>query len=186
MTLYGYARVSTDTQNLDRQKNSLTSAGVTPDHLYTDVISGRTATRPALTELLAAIQPGDTLVVTDLDRLGRDTVQVIQTVDNLNTAGVGLRILRMDVDTSTSEGRFMMRLMASLAEMEADKIRERTKDGLRAARLRGSNLGRPRVLSVEQRQMARDLKNEGRSTASIARLFGVADGTVRKALQATK
>ena len=140
--LVGYARVSTTDQNLDLQKDALRAAGC--ERLFTDMASGAKAERPGLAQALRECRPGDTLVVWKLDRLGRSLPHLVETVRELLEREVGFKSLQESIDTTTSGGKLIFHLFASLAEFERDLIRERTNAGLAAARARGRRGGRPR------------------------------------------
>src|SRR3954453_12494666 len=124
----GYARVSTTDQTLDLQHDALTKAGCT--RIFTDTASGAQTERKGLTEALAYVRPGDTLVVWRLDRLGRSPKQPIPTIPSLNERGVGFRSLHEHIDTTTSGGKLIFHIFGALAEFERDIIRERTTAGL--------------------------------------------------------
>src|SRR3712207_6335019 len=139
----GYARISTDDQTLDLQRDALAKAGC--DQLFTDTMSGATADRPGLAEALAYTRPGDTLVVWRLDRLGRSLRHLIETVTDLEQRGVGFKSLTEAIDTTSPGGKLIFHIFGALAEFERDLIRERTRAGLVAARTRGRTGGRPKV-----------------------------------------
>lgn len=174
--LLGYARVSTGTQVLDRQMDAIRAEGCT--QIFEDVVSGTARSRPQLDALLAFARPGDTIIVLSLDRLGRDVRQLLQLVADLDERGIGLRILQLGVDTNTPAGRMVMTVIAALAAMEVEILRERVKDGLAAARARGRVGGRPASLSAVQKTEARRLHLEGRPTGEIAELFGCSPRTI--------
>ncbi len=180
--LLGYARVSTAEQVIDRQVDSLRGAGV--EKIFTDHISGTKASRPALDELLAFARAGDTLVVHSLDRLGRDTRQLLAWVDELRERGVHLHILQLGVDTSTPAGKLVLTVMAALATMEREAIVERTLEGLAAARARGRIGGRPPALSESQKREARRMRASGVPTGEVAEVLGCSPRTIRRALAA--
>src|SRR4051794_26929572 len=125
--LIGYARVSTTDQNLDLQTDALQAAGC--ERLFSDTLSGARVERPGLTTALAACRPGDTLVVWKLDRLGRSLAHLVETVRELGARGVGFRSLQEQLDTTTSGGKLIFHIFASLVECERDLIRERTTAG---------------------------------------------------------
>ena len=155
--LIGYARVSkTDgSQILDAQRDALTAAGVAPDRIYEDLASGRRDDRPGLEACLKALQPGNTLVVWKLDRLGRDLKHLVAVVDELRSRGVGFRVLAgAEIDTTTANGRLVFGIFASLAEFERELIAERTRAGLAAARARGRAGGRPRKMDQAMLRIA--------------------------------
>ena len=178
----GYARVSTDEQNLDLQRQALTAAGC--DTIYEDRgISGAAVNRPGLDQALRTVQAGDVLTVWKLDRLGRSLPHLIQVIDGLGKAGAGFVSLSENIDTTTAGGRLYFHLMGALAEFERSLIGERTRAGMQAARQRGKHVGRPAGLTEQQIRHARDLRAMGRQVAEIADLFGVHRSTVSRALR---
>lgn len=177
--LLGYARVSRADQNLERQRDALRAAGCV--RLFVDDgVSGAQRDRPGLDELLAYAREGDVIVVQALDRLGRSTRNLLELVDSLTAGSIGLQILNLGVDTRTPAGQLVLTVMAALSQMERDQLRERTLDGLAAARARGRIGGRPPALSKEQIVAARRMKEAEESVASIARVLGVSERTVRR------
>lgn len=144
--LIGYARVSTFEQTLTLQQDALTRGGC--DRIFTDTASGARADRPGLAKALDFVRTGDTLVVWKLDRLGRSLSHLLETVASLQRQGVGFRSLTEQIDTTTSGGKLIFHIFASLAEFERDIIRERTNAGLMAARARGKKGGRPRAAAL--------------------------------------
>jgi DNA invertase Pin-like site-specific DNA recombinase len=146
--LIGYMRVSKadGSQTTDLQRDALIVAGVSPAHFYEDLASGRRDDRPGLAACLKALRKGDALVVWKLDRLGRDLRHLINTVHDLTTHGVGLKVLTghgAAIDTTTAAGKLVFGIFAALAEFERELISERTVAGLASARARGRNGGRP-------------------------------------------
>ena len=144
----GYMRVSKadGSQALDLQRDALLAAGVRPQHLYEDLASGRHDDRPGLVACLKALRAGDVLVVWKLDRLGRDLRHLINTVHDLTTQGMGLKVLTghgAGLDTTTAAGKLVFGIFAALAEFERELIAERTRAGLAAARARGRKGGAP-------------------------------------------
>jgi DNA invertase Pin-like site-specific DNA recombinase len=198
--LIGYMRVSKSdgTQTLDLQHDALLAAGVTPERLYTDRASGRQDDRPGLATCLQALQPGDTLVVWKLDRLGRNLTHLISVVDDLQQRQVGFKVLAgagVQIDTTTANGRLVFGIFAALAEFEAELIRERTRAGLAAARARGRRGGRPRKITKAVLRMAMAaLSDQTTSARTVARRMGVPattlymyvnrDGSLKQAGQA--
>lgn len=181
----GYARVSTDEQNLDLQRHALEAAGC--EVIYEDQgISGATADRPGLAAALARLEPGDVLVVWKLDRLGRSLTYLVQLLDGLGKKGVGFASLSEAIDTTTAGGRLVFHMMGALAEFERSLIAERTKAGMAAAKHRGQHVGRPRKLSAQQLAQARALLASGAETrAAVASLLGVDEKTLRRALSSS-
>jgi DNA invertase Pin-like site-specific DNA recombinase len=145
--LVGYARVSTQDQTLDLQKDALEKTGCTK--LFTDTASGAKAERKGLEEAIAYVREGDTLVVWRLDRLGRSLNHLIETVADLNDRKIGFKSLTESIDTTTSGGKLVFHLFGALAEFERDIIRERTQAGLQAARARGRLGGRRRAKALD-------------------------------------
>ena len=176
----GYARVSTKDQTLDLQLDALKKAGCTK--IYTETVSGAKAERPVLTKLMDAVRSGDVLVIWKLDRLGRSLRNLIDIVNDLLGRKVGLKSLSDPVDTTTSHGRLIFNLFASLAEFERDIIRERTNAGLVAARARGRTGGRPKGLGQGAEQTAcaaETLYREGKlSSQQIADRLSISKSTL--------
>jgi DNA invertase Pin-like site-specific DNA recombinase len=184
MVLIGYMRVSKSdgTQTLDLQRDALLQAGVLAERLYGDLASGRKDARPGLEACLKALQPGNTLVVWKLDRLGRDLKHLVSLVDDLRQRKVGLKVLAgtgAQIDTTTANGRLVFGIFAALAEFEAELIRERTRAGLAAARARGRLGGRPRKMTKESLRMAMSAMADPTSNASeVARRLGMTTTTL--------
>ena len=175
--LIGYARVSTDDQNLDLQRDALEKVGC--EQIYTDQQSGASTERLGLAGVLETARRGDTLVVWRLDRLGRSLKQLIHLVETLDQRGIGLRSLQENIDTTTSGGRLVFHLFGALAEFERHVIRERTQAGLSAARARGRQGGRPKRLSPHQRELLLRLHQERRhSIAEICQILGISKSTL--------
>lgn len=184
--LIGYARVSTDDQRMDLQRDALLRAGVLPDNLHEDTASGAAKNRIGLTAALMDCRRGDTLVVWKLDRLGRSVLAILQMVEELRDRGIGLRSLTESIDTSTPYGEFLMVILAGLAQMERALIRERTKAGLQAARERGAKPGQPVKMNPQRAAKARKLLAEGKSKLSVTRDIGVSYTTLHKWLRAER
>jgi len=180
--LIGYARVSTEDQNLDLQLDALGAAGC--DRIFEDRLSGAVAQRPGLAEAIGFVRKGDTLVVWRLDRLGRSLKNLIEVVGQLEERGIGLRSLQEAIDTSSSTGRLVFQIFGALAEFERNLIRERTMAGLAAARARGRQSGRPMKLDAAKVQLLYDLYDERkRPIAEICRLVGIAKPTLYEYLR---
>jgi len=181
--MIGYARVSTEEQNLDRQVDELEAAGC--ERVFSDQgVSGSVMSRPALDEALNYLRAGDVLVVQALDRLGRNTLGLLRLIDWLRDHDIGLRILTLGVDTTRPAGRLVLTMIGALAEMEREIIRERTRSGLDASRARGKVGGRRPSLSPAQVALARRLADEGHFQKHIAEVLGVSDRTIRRVLAA--
>ena len=179
--LIGYARVSTEDQKLDLQRDALHAAGCT--RLFDEKVSGAVSSLPARDELLRFVRPDDVVVIWRLDRLGRSLRDLVEVVTVLGDSGVGLRSLRESLDTTTPAGKLVFHVFAALAEFERDALSERTRAGLAAALRRGSSIGRPRSLSDAQVEMARTLmQNPALSASQIAAQLGVHRSTLYRSL----
>lgn len=180
----GYARVSTDEQNLDLQRAALEAAGCKT--IFEDTgVSGASTTRPGLALALDEVGEGDVLVVWKLDRLGRSLSHLVELLDGLGKRSVGFASITESIDTTTAGGRLVFHMMAALSEFERSVIVERTRAGMAAARRRGKSLGRPAKLTDEHLDHARDLIASGSHTKrSVAALLGVNESTLRRALKA--
>ena len=177
--IFGYARVSTDDQLLDAQTDALTAAGA--ERIFADKISGSMRKRPELDRLLDHLRPGDVIVVTKYDRLARSLRDLLDIVETIKERGGGFRSLAEDIDTTTPAGRLTFHVFASIAQFERERIAERTREGLDAARKRGRVGGRPPALSDAQRAEVRRMRDdEGRRLTEIAQLFRVSVRTVRR------
>ncbi|SFJ90388.1 recombinase family protein [Jannaschia pohangensis] len=178
----GYARVSARDQSPDLQIDALRAAGCA--RIFTEQASGAARDRAALAAALDHAREGDTLVVWKLDRLARSTRQLIETVEDLQGRGVGFQCLTQDgLDTTTPGGRLIFQVFAAIAEFERETIRERTRAGLAAARVRGRVGGRPRALGPEDLDMARVLlRDPDIPVTAIARKLGVSPATLYRAL----
>ncbi len=175
--LIGYARVSTDDQNLDLQRTALRDAGC--ERIYEDTVSGARAERPGLQQAMEILRRDDALVVWRLDRLARSLKDLMELSERLDAASVGLRSVQESIDTTTSSGRLFFHLMGALGEFERSQIRERTRAGLEAARKRGKVGGRPRALSDGDLKAARALlASDDMSVEEVARRVGVSPATL--------
>ncbi len=173
MELVGYARVSTreEGQVFDRQVDALRAAGC--ERVYDDRGSGASTDRPGLKACLDYLRRGDVLVVLDLDRLGRLAGELIRLVDELEARDVGFRALNASFDTTTPMGRAFLQIQAAFAEMERNVIRQRVKEGIAAARVRGRKGGRPRLMTPERLRYAQHLMaDRERSVPAICRELG--------------
>lgn len=182
MAKIGYARISTEEQNLALQLDALNVIGC--ETIYQDEgISGAALKRPGLEQALTTLQSGDVLIVWKLDRLGRSLSHLIEVIDQLGKNGVGFQSLSESIDTTTAGGRLLFHLMGALAEFERSMIGERTKAGMAAAKKRGKHVGRPRTLSAMQIEYARVCIEQGSSKRAAAELFGVHHNTLALALK---
>lgn len=174
---FGYLRVSTDQQVLDAQLDALQKAGV--DEMFSEKMTGTVASRPELDKLRTKLRPGDTLVVTRLDRLGRSTKDLLNILSELEERGVALEVLEQQIDTSTPEGKLFFTMIAAFSAFEADILRARTKEGLASARARGRVGGRPEKLSTDKKKsIAKLYDSQDLSVGAIASMFGISRGTV--------
>lgn len=180
----GYARVSTGHQSLDQQLDALTAAGVDPDRIYCDKLSGtsRREQRPGLAALLDYVRAGDAIVVVGIDRLGRNAAEVMTTIRQLRDREIVLRSLREGIDTSNATGRMVAGVLASLAELELELGRERRAAAREARRTRGQHIGRPRALNASKAATARRMHANGEPASTIADALGVSRATIYRVL----
>lgn len=182
--LIGYARVSKSdgSQTLALQMDALIAAGVDSSRIYQDLASGRKDDRPGLAACLKALQPGNTLMIWKLDRLGRDLKHLVTTVDDLRTRNVGLKVLAgtgAQIDTTTANGRLFFGIFATLAEFERELIAERTQAGLVAARARGRLGGRPRKMDRATVMMVMSAMADPKANAAdVARRLNITTTTL--------
>ena len=179
MTVFGYARVSTDGQTLDAQVAELSAAGAAK--VYREKVSGALSSRVQLNRATAALGEGDVLLVTRLDRLARSTRDLLNTLAVIAERGAGFRSLRDTwADTTTPHGRLMLTVLAGLAEFERELIRARTGEGRERAKARGVRLGRKPKLTPHQRIEALKRRDVGEPLVEIARTFGVSHSTISR------
>jgi DNA invertase Pin-like site-specific DNA recombinase len=172
MAIVGYARVSTQDQDLSGQLAALKAAGA--GTIYREKISGARADRPQLAKLMAGLKAGDVVAVTKLDRLGRSTRELLELIDRIGKAGASFRSLGDPLwDTSSAQGRLLSTLLAGIAEFERELIRERTGEGRKRAMAEGVKFGRKRKLSEYQRAEAVKRRKAGETLAAIAKSYGV-------------
>lgn len=183
-TVLGYMRVSTGHQSLDAQADVLTGAGVDPNRLYSDELTGTSTReqRPGLAALLDYARPGDIIVVTGIDRLGRNAAEVMATIRDLGQRDIILRSLREGIDTSNATGRMIAGVLASLAELELELGKERRSAARDARRARGQHIGRPKALDTDQAELARRMRASGEPAPVIAKTLGVSRATVYRVL----
>ena len=173
---FGYARVSTDAQNLDRQLDALNNYGV--DKIYNEKMTGTKRDRPELEKMLDRMTEGDTVVIESLSRLGRSTKDLIELVELFEERGVHLVSLKESIDTSTSTGKLLFTLISAIAQFERDTIADRTREGLKAARARGHFGGRPKFDEEKVRQAIKLYNTNQYSLAEIEELTGVKKSTL--------
>ena len=183
-TLIGYARCSTDKQDLASQQAALVELGVSPDRIYTDRgLTGTSRERPGLDQALAAVRAGDTLVVPKLDRLARSVPDARYIADSLVKRGVRLALGSSVYDPSDPMGKMFFNVLATFAEFEADLIRMRTREGMAIARAKGKLRGKMPKLSEKQQRELRRMHDTGNySISDLSELFSVSRPTVYRTL----
>jgi DNA invertase Pin-like site-specific DNA recombinase len=176
---YGYARVSTDGQSVDAQARQLTKAGCRK--VFREVASGAKTDRQQLRRAIAALEPGDVLMVTRLDRLARSTRDLSNTLAAISDRKAGFRSLADAwADTTTAHGRLMLTVLGGLAEFERELIRARTAEGRERAKARGQHMGRPPKLTPHQKKEARRRRESGEPIRDIARSYNVHNSTISR------
>lgn len=181
--LIGYARVSTEDQEAQLQRDALTEAGCS--RIFEDKASGRNTDRPELTAVLDYLREGDTLVAWKLDRLGRSLIDLVSIVDGLRERGIGFKVLTgalSAVDTTSADGRLFFQIIAAMAEFERSLIKDRTRAGLEAAKAQGRTGGRPTVITDDLLSVAKARKAKGESVSAIAKALGVSRATLYRHL----
>ncbi len=181
--VFGYARVSTEQQCLDRQLDMLEKYGV--DKIYNERMTGTKRSRPELEKLLERLTEGDTVVIESLSRLGRSTKDLIWLMETFNSKGVNLVSLKESIKTTTSTGKLLFTLMSALAQFERDVIADRTREGLASARARGRKGGRPSADSEAVRKAVRLYKTGEYTAKEIYELTGVKKTTLYKNVHKT-
>jgi len=179
---FGYARVSKQDQTLDLQRDALKKIGC--DEIFFDKASGASTDRPGLKDLLSRLRENDVLVVWKLDRIGRNTTDLISLTKNLDEKNIHFQSVTEKINTETPAGRFFFNVMASLAQMERDLIVERTKAGLEAAKLQGRIGGRKRKMTSSKLESAKRLLEGGTSPRDVANNLGVSIPTLYRWLPA--
>ena len=183
--LVGYARVSTEQQDLTAQRDALSALGITPDRIYVDHgLTGTDRNRPGFREAMAACRDGDTFVVTKLDRLARSVRDAHEIVDELAQRNVKLSIGGSVHDPTDPVGKLLFNVLAMVAEFESDLIRARTREGMKIAKAKGRLRGKKPKLSPAQEAHLVKLHDAGEhTTGELAELFSVARSTVYRAVQ---
>lgn len=187
----GYTRVSTASQDAQLQLDALVDSGVQKRDVFSDVTSGSRAAieRPGMKRLMDYVEPGDTVVVWRIDRLGRSLIDVLNTVNLLRDKGVKIRSLSDGIDPETTSGRLMLGMLATLAEYERELITERVNAGIAAARQSGTRFGRPPVdpaVIAEKLNIAQGARKKGRTAAEAASLVGWSRATLYRHQQAAR
>lgn len=188
---YGYARVSTAkkdeqgafVQTTDLQRDALREAGVSDRCIFEDRMSGKSGKRPGLTALLEAVQKGDEILVWKLDRLGRSARNLLEIAEDLAGRGVRIRSLQDGIDTGGTFGKFLLTILAAVAELERENISERVTAGMATAKRQGVKLGRALVLSPSARADVRDSYRAGVSASELAKRYRVGRATIYRALE---
>ena len=178
--ILGYARVSTEDQSLEGQKQRLQEVGAIK--IFEDVISGKIFNRKGLADLIEYARPKDILCVVRLDRLGRSLKELLETVEMLKAHDIELMSLEEKIDTSSATGELVFHVFGAIAHFERRLIAERTKDGLRAAKLKGRKLGRP-ILDKEKAESAIKLVKSGESVSKVAKQLGLGRSTLYRELK---
>ena len=179
MPMFGYARVSTNGQDLAGQDAELRSAGCAK--VFKEKVSGAKTDRPELAKAIRQLEPGDVLVVTRLDRLARSTRDLLNVLDEIAKRGAGFRSLKDSwADTTSAHGRLMLTILGGLAEFERELIRARTGEGRKRAKARGVRFGRPRKLTPHQREEALRRLHAGETMADVARNYAVDGSTISR------
>ena len=179
--IFGYARVSTEAQNLDRQLDALRKYGV--DVIYNEKMTGTKRNRPELTKLLDRVTEGDTIVIESLSRLGRSTKDLIELTELFKKKGVHLVSLKEAIDTSTSTGKLLFTLMSAIAQFERDVIADRTREGLRSARARGRKGGRPKTNTDAVKKAVKLYNTQQYTIKEIEEMTGIKISTLYRTLQ---
>ncbi len=183
MAKIGYARVSTDGQNLDMQIAALEAAGC--DRIYKEHASGADRARQRLEQAIGGLKEGDSFVVWKLDRLGRSVAHLVDLADGFRKRGVDLVSLTEGIDTRTTSGKMIFHIIAAMAEMERDLASERVKAGMQIAIKGGRRVGRPPKITPEKARAARTLLESGQGLSGIAEALDISVSSVKRALTAT-
>jgi DNA invertase Pin-like site-specific DNA recombinase len=180
--IIGYARVSTEQQNLDRQIDALHEYGV--DELFTEKMTGTKQNRPELDKVRLKARAGDTVVVESLSRLGRSTKDLLSLVDEFDKAGIQLVSLKEKIDTKTPTGTLLLTVLSAMCQFERDLTVQRTNEGLQAARARGRKGGRPRADSKAVDKAVKLYRAQTHSIKEITTISGISQATLYRALKA--
>lgn len=175
MRLFGYARVSTSQQSLDIQIKTLKEAGVRANRIFTDKVSGSHTNRDGLNLLRLKVEEGDIILIKKLDRLGRDTADMIQLIKEFDQEGVAIRFLDDGISTEGTMGKMIVTILSAVAQAERQRILERTNEGRLEAKLKGVQFGRKRSID---REKIKQLRSQGIGATAIARQLKIARSTV--------
>ena len=179
----GYARVSTEDQNLDSQIDALKKEGC--DNIFSEKVSGASSEREALKKVLTMLREGDTLVVYKLDRLGRTVKQLVSLIEQFQEKGIQFKSIKDTIDTATPNGRFFFHIMSAFSELERELIKERTQSGLSAARARGKQGGRPTLHNQDKKEIAYQMVMEKphKTVSEIAKALHMSRSTIYRHIE---
>jgi DNA invertase Pin-like site-specific DNA recombinase len=180
MRLFGYARVSTSQQSLDVQVNALKEAGVKANRIFTDKTTGTTANREGLNLLQVKVEEGDIILVKKLDRLGRDTADMIQLIKQFDAMGVAVQFLDDGISTEGTMGKMVVTILSAVAQAECQRILERTNEGRLEAKAKGVKFGRKRTVN---RQQVLTMKSQNLGASAIAKQLNIGRSTIYKILR---
>lgn len=180
MRIFGYARVSTGQQSLSIQVDALKAQGVEDHRLFTDKATGSNTDREGLNTLLVKVERGDIVLVKKLDRLGRNTADMIQLVEQFDSLGVAVKFLDDGISTEGEMGKMVVTILAAVAQAERARILERTNEGREEAKAKGVQFGRKRFIDREKLLV---MKEQGKGATEIAKSLGIARSTVYKILK---
>jgi len=182
--LIGYARASLEKQAIERQLDELAAAGIAPDNIFQEKMTGTKRERKELNRMLASLRPGNTVIVVELSRIGRSSKDILEIVDLIHQKGAHFRSLSEKwLDTTTPQGQLIFTIFAGLCQFERDLIAERTKSGLAAAKARGRSGGRP-ATKEEKTEAVKALHESGVGATDIAKQTGVSRSTVYRVVAA--
>lgn len=180
--IFGYARVSTQDQELARQIDALGKYGV--DEIFTEKMTGTKANRPELNRLKDKVRPGDVVVIESLSRLGRSTKDLLSLIEDWNQQGVKLVSLKESIDTTTPTGKLLLTVLSAISQFERDITVQRTNEGLQAARARGRKGGRPKASSAKVEKAVKLYHAQTHSIKEITAICGISQATLYRALAA--
>ena len=180
--IFGYARVSTQDQELARQIDALTNYGV--NEIFKEKITGTKAHRPELDRLKSKLRAGDTVVIESLSRLGRSTKDLLQLIEEWNAQGVKLVSLKESIDTTTPTGKLLLTVLSAISQFERDITVQRVSEGLTAARARGRKGGRPKADQKAVEKAVKLYRAKNNSVSDIVKLCGISQATLYRAVAA--